>query len=173
MPRGIPSPSLRNKKALPALIPAIDAENPIPATLPTGKKIIIRAHIESGTPLRDICRREKVTKEQVYAIKRDTGLDHIHNSIVEKTKENLAGNFYTVADLALQEAMKPSKIARLSSRDGVLTAAIATDKGRLLDGLSTENLSIRGIVGHLKNQASEADALRQRILDSIAEGSVD
>lgn len=147
-----------------------DAITPNSSTemLQTGRRIAILAHLEAGDRPSDIARREKVSLATVHNIRNDPRLRELSDGkAVERTKELLSANFYLASDALLDEAMKPAKIVKLRTTEAMLAAGIAVDKARLLEGKSTENVSIRGVVGHLQAQLSDAALLRRTLLESI------
>jgi hypothetical protein len=158
-------------KALPPLVKGIfSTENVDFSTenLTTGKKIHIRALLDAGAPISSICRKQGVTRAQVKEIAESVLLSELSDGkLTSKTKEMLGANFYRGADIMLQEALRPEKVRRLNGKDAMIAAAVAFDKGRLSEGLSTENLSIRGVVGHFQEKIGEADALRNRLLEAL------
>lgn len=109
-----------------------------------------------------------MSRAQVLEIQGDQQLAELSDRrIVAKTKEILGGSFYMAASQLLQEATNPAKVRRLPADRAMVSAAIAFDKARLSEGLSTENLSVRGIVGHLEEKRREAEELRSQLLDSL------
>jgi hypothetical protein len=140
-------------------------------TIQTGRRIAILARLEAGERPADIARREKVCLSTVDNIRNDPHLRELSDGkMVERTKELMSAKFYLASDALLDEAMRPEKRAKLRTTEAMLAAGIAVDKARLLEGKSTENVSIRGVVAHLQAQLSDAALLRRTLLDSI--GSV-
>lgn len=64
------------------------------------------------------------------------------NELVTEKKGELADIFEDVAYLYLGQARQPDVIDETRGRDAVMTAAVATDKMRLLRGLPTEIIGI-------------------------------
>lgn len=111
---------------------------------------------------------ERMTRAQVLEIQADQTLAELSDRrVVAKTKEILGGAFYMASAQLLKEATNPDKVRRLPADRAMVSSAIAFDKARLADGLSTENLSVRGIVGHLEEKRKEADELRDALLHSL------
>lgn len=138
--------------------------------LQTGKRIAILARLEAGDRPSEVARREKVSLTTVNAIRNDPFLRELVDiKAVEKTKEIMSAKFYLASDRLLDEAMRPEKLAKLRTTEGMMAAGIAVDKARLLEGKSTENVSIRGVVGHLQAQLSDAALLRRQLLDSMSQ----
>lgn len=164
-------PRRADQKELPALTDdGALAPNSDRQTIQTGRRIAILARLEAGESCTEVARREKVSVSAVQSIKNDPHLrELLDGKAVEKTKEMMSAKFYLASDRLLEEAMRPEKIAKLRTTEGMMAAGIAVDKARLLEGKSTENLSIRGVVGHLQAQLSDASFMRRALLDSIGD----
>ena len=146
-----------------ALTPSVEVQH-----LQTGRRIAILARLEAGERPADIARREKVSLTTVQDIRNDPRLRELSDGkAVERTKELMSAKFYLASDRLLDEAMRPEKLSKLRTTEGMMAAGIAVDKARLLEGKSTENVSIRGVVGHLQAQLSDAALMRRVLLESI------
>ena len=154
-------------------LPPLDPFQAAPDTrqngnISTAKRVFVFARLQSGHSVAKIMKEERLTRAQVIEIESDQALAALSDRrILAKTKEILGGSFYMAADQLLREATDPRKVARLPADRAMVSAAIAFDKARLADGLSTENLSVRGIVGHLEEKRKEAEELRAQLLDSL------
>ena len=72
---------------------------------------------------------------------------------VKKIRSSLSGKWYRLADQAVETAMEEddtNKLYRLA-----LTGGIATDKARLAEGLSTENISIKSVAAQIHEELEE------------------
>lgn len=133
-----------------------------------GKRVLVFAKLQSGHKIPRIMKEERMTRAQVLEIERDQSLAELSDRrITAKTKEILGSRFYMAASQLLEEATSPAKVRRLPADRAMVSAAIAFDKARLSEGLSTENLSVRGVVGHLEERRREAEELRSQLLDSL------
>lgn len=166
----MPSRRFGQKAPLEPLTDAPLAPNSDREAIQTGKRISILARLEAGDKPAEVARREKVSVSAVRQIQQDPYLRELVDSkAVEKTKEILSAKFYLASDRLLDTAMRPEKLAKLRTTEGMMAAGIAVDKARLLEGKSTENVSVRGVVGHLQAQLSDAALLRRQLLDSMTE----
>lgn len=98
---------------------------------------IIRA-LASGEPVRSIASRLGVDKTTV------SGIRQHHPELLATARDRLSKSFMEVATIASEEALHralndPDK---MSYRDLVLGAAIATDKALLLSGQATERVEV-------------------------------
>ena len=153
-------------------IPPLSDEGLLPSVehpqLQTGKRISILTRLNAGMKIRDVAKCEGVSTATVARIKNDPHLNALSDGkSIEKTKELLANKFYLASDQFLDEGLKPEKIGKLRSTEAMMAAGIAVDKARLLEGKSTENLSIRGVVSHLQAQLSDAELLRKSLLSAV------
>jgi hypothetical protein len=81
--------------------------------------------------------------------------------VVQKTKSGLGGLFYKRALGSLLE-LTHEKLRESSALQLATTAGIMVDKARLMEGLSTENVSFRGVT-----EAIESD--REKLMKRIEE----
>ena len=130
--------------------------------LTTGRKLSIKALSAAGLSNREIARREKVSSSTVGAILLDKELDELEPQIIEKTAKMLGSRFVVLADRSITKAQEEKRLNRMSSYQLAGIAGLAFARHRVAAGLSTENLSVRGVVEHLTSEESE---LRKRRLD--------
>lgn len=89
-------------------------------------------------------------------------LAELSPNVVQKTKIGLGGLFYKRA-LESTLAIDAEKIAQSSALQLATVAGIMTEKGRLMEGLSTENVSFRGIAQNLEADRAKLMAKLQDI----------
>jgi hypothetical protein len=91
----------------------------------------------------------------------DPELDDLSPNVVSKVKMGLGGLFYKRA-LGASLAITPEKLSQSTALQLATVAGIMTEKGRLMEGLSTENLSFRGV-------AASIDEDRKKLMDRLKE----
>ena len=91
----------------------------------------------------------------------DPELEDLSPSVVRKTKIGLGGLFYKRA-LESSLAISAEKLSQSSALQLATVAGIMTEKGRLMEGLSTDNVSFRGV-----SQSIDED--RNKIMKRISE----
>ncbi len=133
----------------------------------TGKKVKIRAMSSAGMSRKTICEVERITSEQFDLIMDDPSLDILDSKIVDETKKTLGAGFLQLSDLALQQAGSPEKLEKMNAFQSTIIAATAYDKFRLSENLSTQNISIQGIVAHLHNEKEELRKAREALIESL------
>jgi len=133
--------------------------------LSTGQKLSILALTRLGLTTREIAFKEKVSERTIEYIKADEKLNLLldNNKAMETTKRTLGNNFYLLADSALTRAQDPEKLDNMNAYQLAGIAALSYDKARLAEGLSTENISIRGMVSHIQEEKNNLTALRERL----------
>ena len=81
---------------------------------------------------------------------------------LEAYKANKVNIFNAIEVKLLEEAIQPSKLKKLSTRDAVISFGVIHDKNRLEQGLSTENVAIQDVSSKLSANARKAsDQLAQ------------
>ena len=138
--------------------------------LTTGKKIKVRAMMKARMDKKLICELEKISSDQYDLIMDDPALDIMDNVVNEETKKMLGSSFLQLSDLALQQATRPDKLEKMNAFQTTIIAATAYDKFRLSENLSTQNISVQGIVAHLQNEKEELRKARETLLESLSEG---
>ena len=133
----------------------------------TGKKVKIRAMASAGMSRKTICEVERISADQFDMIMEDPSLDILDSKIVEETKKTLGAGFLQLSDLALQQAGSPEKLEKMNAFQSTIIAATAYDKFRLSENLSTQNISIQGIVAHLHNEKEELRKAREALIESL------
>lgn len=102
--------------------------------LPLAQQHSIKALLEAGASIRKAAKLSGVCNETVLAIKRCKSLDL---ETVERIKKGLGAKFYDVADRSL-DSITDDKLKHSSASQLVMTAAVATDKARLIEGKATQ-----------------------------------
>lgn len=138
--------------------------------LSTGQKLAILSLVRMGLTTKEIAFKEKVSPRTVGYIKADQHLNLLleNNKAMDITKKSLGNNFYLLADSAVTRAQDPEKLENMSAFQLAGIAGLAYDKARLAEGLSTENISIRGMVSHIQEEKNNLTALRERLEREIA-----
>lgn len=144
--------------------PKGDKPKYIRQTITTGKKIAIKAMLDQGMSQWQVAHIEQVSRATVNRIANDPELDNLRSDIVEKTKSMLSSRFYVLADRSIDKAMEEDRIDKLNSYQLTMMGAVSVDKARLMDGMSTENVSVRGLNGHLLKDAKELDNVKDMII---------
>jgi len=91
----------------------------------------------------------------------DPELEDLSPQVVSKVKTGMQGLFYKRSLQGLL-AMTPEKYAAASLLQIATTVGITTEKGRLMDGLSSSNISFRGISESIEE---DRDKIMKRILE--------
>jgi hypothetical protein len=89
--------------------------------------------------------------------------DLIDDGVAERTKKALGRGFYDLADRAVARASEDARLDKASAYQLAGIAGLSFDKARLHDGLSTENVSLRGVVEHHKDELGKVRQLREAI----------
>lgn len=129
-------------------------------TLTIGAKLLILKELEAGLSFNAICRTHLITREMIPIIKNDPLVIEAHqDSFADKeTKRLLAKRFYDFVDVALSH-ISPEKLEKLNAYQLIMAAAVALDKARLVEGESTQNVTIRSVALNLNNTLEQ---LRER-----------
>lgn len=125
------------------------------------EKLAIKALQGAGMTVSQAKPLTNATNMAIMRIWNDPELDDLSPNVVLKTKNSLGGLFYKRA-LGATLGITPEKIQQSSALQLATVAGIMTEKGRLMDGLSTENVSFRGIAQSLDND-------RAKIMERINE----
>lgn len=125
------------------------------------RKLAVRALAETGMSVSQIARQEGMARPSVYNVIRDSKFELLPKSKVDMIKNALVGNTYANAFRA-QEAITDDKLSASSALQLMTISAIGIEKGRLMENLSTDNVSFRGV-----SQSIDED--RAKIAKRIAE----
>lgn len=140
--------------------------------LTTGKKLIVLAMLDAGVSVRDIELKERISSHSIRKIRDDARLREVASGSesMEQVRKSIGNSFYYLADVSLQKASQESRLNKMNSYQLTGIASLAYDKARLADGLSTENISIRGVVGHIQNEVGTLRKMRQVLEADLAKG---
>lgn len=130
---------------------------------PLAQKIAIKAMqslADSGQmTVTDVAKNAGTTRMQVYRVWEDPELEDLSPEVVNKTKKGLTGLFYKRAMQATlhmtEDKFKQSNLLQLATVSGIMT-----EKARLSEGLSTENVAHKGLIDTL---SSDRDKLMERM----------
>lgn len=115
--------------------------------IPAGKAISIRAMLDDGFSYKKIMQELGVCAEVIATVKKSEVLDEDY---LERTKSRLTQKYYHLADSTL-DFITPEKLESSSAPQLMTVSAIAFDKARLSDGLSTENLTFRNLATQISD----------------------
>jgi hypothetical protein len=131
------------------------------------KRIAIFTDIKAGIPYAEICVRHDVGKGTVSRISKDQQLQEMLDPrILELRKKHLAGLNYYVADISLS-SITVGDVQKLNALQRGILAATNVDKARLLEGQSTENISVRGTVEHYESELSDIKARKEALFAAM------
>lgn len=140
--------------------------------LSTGRKMAIRAMLDHGMSGNQIAIMEGVSTSTIYSIRDDKNLTDLNPKYVEKTRQLLASRFYVLADKAIEKAQEEDRIDKMNSYQLTMMGAVSVDKARLMDGMSTENVSVRTLNDQVNNSRNELESLKAAIMAKL-DGKVD
>jgi hypothetical protein len=123
------------------------------------QKLAIKALQNTGLSPHEAQPIAGADRSTIIRIWEDKELDDLSPAIVNKVKSGLGGLFYKRA-LGATLAISEQKLSESSALQLATVAGIMTEKGRLMDGLSTENVSFRGL-----SQSIDSD--RAKIMERI------
>lgn len=132
------------------------------------RKIAVKALAETGMSVTDIARQEGMSRPSVYNVIRDSKFELLPKSKVDMIKNALVGNTYANAYRA-QDAITDEKLSNSSALQLMTISAIGIEKGRLMENLSTDNVSFRGISQSIDEDRAKIMA-RFNDLDKQIEG---
>jgi len=125
------------------------------------RKLAVRALAESGMSITKIAKQEGMSRPNVYSVMKDKSFELLPKSKVDAIKNALVGMTYANAHRA-QDAISDEKLSQSSALQLMTISAIGIEKGRLMENLSTDNVSFRGVT-----QSIEDD--RAKVMKRIAE----
>ena len=128
-------------------------------------KVAIAAMKESGMSAMSIAKATDAHVATIYRVWDNPELKDLAPSVVRNIKTGLGGLFYK-RSLESTLAISPEKLAQSSALQLATVAGIMTEKGRLMEGLSTENIGFKDV-----SQSINED--RNKIMKRIAEISGD
>jgi hypothetical protein len=130
-----------------------------------GIKAAIYSDHRAGMTTREISYRYRVSARLVDEVIHDPQMfEMLDEGVAEHRKKSLMGLFYYIADIAFAGLGK-AEIMKLPAAQRATVGAIAYDKARLAEGLSTENVSIRGVLGDIRTTISDIRKRRGSTVD--------
>lgn len=130
----------------------------------TGRKLFVLELLRAGLSHSQVAKQAGVGMATVSEIKHDERLrDVVDDGVAERTRKALGKVFYDLADRAATKAGREDKLEAASAYQLAGIAGLSFDKARLHDGLSTENVSLRGVVEHHKDELGRVQQLRQAL----------
>lgn len=123
------------------------------------QKLAVKALLESGRTPTEIQRSENVDRSTVYNVMQDKRIELLAQGQVDRIKASLVGMTYGNAYRA-QQAITDEKLSNSNALQLTTISAINIEKGRLMENLSTENVSFRGV-------ATSIDEDRQKLMKRL------
>jgi glutamyl-tRNA reductase len=134
-----------------------------------GKKLAIHADILAGLSYREIALRNGVSISTVSYVKNDPSIADINDpKVVELRKKAIANMFYFNVDRLLQ-SISDEDIKKMQPFQRFIASGMSLDKARLAEGLSTENISVKGVVATI---ASELEQMKKERLRNAANAAI-
>ena len=120
-------------------------------------RIAIMAMKDSGMTATEVAKKTKCHKSTIVRAWHNPELNELSPQIVQRVKDGLSGLFYKRA-LGATLAITEEKLSQSSALQLATVAGIMTEKGRLMSGESTSNLSHRSVIEHISNSVDKLDA---------------
>ena len=117
--------------------------------------------------MREIAALEKIDEGTVSRIVSQFDPRELDPKIVESTKNALSSRLFFLADKSVSKSLEEDRLDKLSSLQLTTVAGIAIDKARLLDGMSTQNLSVRGSLQDACQALNGISELRKKVMESL------
>ena len=126
------------------------------------RKLSILADLESGMSEREVAERNGCSPSTVNDIRHDPRIRDAHDPhVLSLRRKGLASQAYYIADKLL-ETIDDEAIQKMPPFQRFLGFGIMIDKARLIEGLSTENVSV---VRAIDGLVADAELLKKRRLD--------
>ncbi len=148
-----------NQPTPPKIVPQFPKRFYRKMSLPT--KIAVMAMKDTGMTATAAGKLARVHKSTIVRAWNNPELDDLTPTNVQRTKIGLGGLFYKRA-LESTLSISQEKLSQSSALQLATVAGIMTEKGRLMEGLSTENVSFRGV-------AASIDEDRKKLMDKLRE----
>lgn len=123
------------------------------------RKLAIKSLLNAGISPTDICRQEGVDRSTVYSVMNSKKIEILSSKQVDEIKRSLIGAQYGNAFRA-QEKITDTKLDSMNAYQLSLISSINIDKARLMENLSTSNVSHRGLLDGL---AEEKDKIIEKL----------
>lgn len=121
-------------------------------SMPT--QIAIKAMANSGMTITEVAKQAGASRVAVYRIWEDPELKDLSQHAVNETKKGLSGLFYKRA-LEATKRIDADKLSQASALQLATVAGIMTEKGRLMEGLSTQNLTFGSVLANIDGEMSK------------------
>ncbi len=144
-----------------------DLNDPIPEKktkkkIPLAVKAVAKVMTESGFSQVETARELSLPVKSIQRAIADSTLDR---KIIEQVKEILPTKFYHVAFMIAERlSSHPELIAKMNPYMQTMVMAIMVDKGRLMQGQSTENVEVRGQVADVKTTLDEIARIKNLLV---------
>jgi hypothetical protein len=128
------------------------------------RKLAVRALAETGMSFTEIAKQEGMSRPNVYSVMKDQKISLLAKQQVDAIKNSLVGMTYANAHRA-QDAITDEKLANSSALQLMTVSAIGIEKGRLMENLSTDNVSFRGVSQSIDEDRAKIMARFSEVLD--------
>lgn len=146
--------------------------NPMAIRYSLAKKLSIHADISAGMTEREVALRHGCSPATVHYIKTNEELNEIQNPIIVDTRRKAMANvYYWVADRLL-DGITDESLNKLTPFQRIVASGICVDKARLVEGLSTENLSLSASFNSFQSELEQIKKKRLE-LSNLTENSVE
>lgn len=111
-----------------------------------------------------------VSKTTVNNIRHNERLRYLLDGRVDRVKKSLPALLYELATQGIT-SITFEEIKKLNPLQRVTMAAIAIDKSRLLEGLSTENIGIVPLVQRIDDEIKAAKQQQAQLMELVNKGN--
>lgn len=124
------------------------------------QKVAAKALIENGHSRREVARQLNVSPNSVSEWVKDNRVEILPQKVTDQIKSSLVGHAYKNA-YRLQDSITEEKIAKATLQQTAVSFAVFIDKARLMENLSTQNVSYNGVLQNIEND-------RARLMERFA-----
>ena len=117
-------------------------------------KVAIMAMKEAGMTAMEAANATDSHVSTIYRAWENPELKDLAPSVVRSIKTGLGGLFYK-RGLESTLAISPEKLSQSSALQLATVAGIMTEKGRLMEGLSTDNISFKGVTQSIEEDRAK------------------
>mgnify|MGYP001328460726 CR=1 FL=1 len=121
------------------------------------EKLSVKAMQNSGMTIREVANISGMSPATVLNVWNNPELDDLKPEIVERTKKGMTGLFYKRGLQSLL-AMTPAKFENSSLSQLAIASGIFTEKGRLMENLSTENVAHANVMNSIDSQVKSIES---------------
>ena len=125
-------------------------------------KVAIKALQGANLSESKVAQMAGVSQPTVHRVWNDPELEDLSPAIVNKVKNGLGGLLYKRSMQGLL-SITPEKLEQSSALQLMTLSAIAVEKGRLMEGLSTNNISHGSVIHHIDAEVSKLDSRLQAL----------